>query len=669
VDHLTEEINAILPEIVKTIKGFTLDATRKASSGHPGGPMGTALIASVLWTRFLHFDPTDPRWQNRDRFVLSCGHASMLLYSMLHLCGYDLSLSSIQNFRQLHSKTSGHPEVGVTPGVEATTGPLGTGFAAAVGLAVAERFLAARYNRPDLPIFDHNIYILASDGDIMEGITSEAASFAGHHRFSKIICLYDSNRITIDGPTSLTFSEDVTARFQAMGWQTQEIDGQNAAAIASALENARQDQTKPHFILCHTVIGEGSPGTQNTSVCHGAPLDPAEIESTKNNMNWPLEPFHVPQAVSDFFKKLQKKKIEERLLWNKLFHKWHACYPDLARELAEGPAEEPLFRELDRMPLPPKDKVATRSICRDIITVSYDHIPTLLGGSADLAGSVKTEIKSEPHFSPETPGGRKIHFGIRENAMASILNGLALSPPLRAFGGTFLVFSDFMKPGIRLAALMGLPVIYLFSHDSYAVGEDGPTHQPIEHVMNLRAVPNLYVIRPADIKETIGAWKIAWQRKKGPTAIITSRQAVPVLTNSSRDISRGGYILYQTSGRHVPDVLLIATGSEVGLALEAAQKLELEQSRVRVVSLPCWDLFDEQPAEYRAQVISPLIKTRISIEAGITLGWTKYAPHNIGLDQFGRSGPFQDLVKYFNFTADAVTTRIKAFMENDASDH
>ncbi|MBN2382271.1 transketolase [bacterium] len=653
----------MLPDIVKTIKGLTLDATRQAASGHPGAVMGTALLASVLWTDYLRFDPDRPDWKNRDRFVLSCGHASMLLYAMLYLTGSALSLSDIRNFRQLHSITPGHPEYHLTPGVEATTGPLGTGFATAVGMAVAERFFAARYNQPGLEVVDYNTYVLASDGDIMEGITNESASFAGHQRLSKLICLYDSNRITIDGSTSMTFSEDVLTRFKAMGWFTQEVDGQNAADISAALATATQQHDQPNFILCHTHIGEGSPNTQDTPLCHGSPLSPEEIALTKKAMDWPQEPFYVPQNVTDFFKTLKKYRKQQCEKWSERYHHWQELNPLYAREWDGVFDNTDLFQELDTFSLPKKASLATRSICQDVIRISYKHCPTLMGGSADLAGSVKTEITSISPLSPDEPDGRRIFFGIRENAMGAILNGLALSSPIRPFGGTFLVFSDFMKPGIRLAALMKLPVIYLFSHDSYAVGEDGPTHQPVEQIMNLRSVPNLFVFRPADIKETIGAWKLAWQRKDGPSALITSRQTLPVLDHTSRDISRGGYILYDPPGPETPDLLLIATGSEVGLSLETARQLELQKIRTRVVSLPCWELFDLQPEDYRLEILSPKIKTRISIEAGITLGWDRYAPFHIGLDRFGASGPHDELSEYFGFTVKQLIQRITSYMK------
>lgn len=663
-------MNPIDPELaplsINTIRMLAADAVEEAHSGHPGAPMGVAPMAYLLWTRFLKHNPTDPGWPNRDRFVLSMGHASMLLYSMLYLTGYELTLGDLRHFRQWGSITPGHPEYGVTPGVETTAGPLGQGFGIGVGMALAERIMGARYNTDGFPIFDHYTYAFCSDGDLMEGVASEAASLAGHHQLGKLIYLYDDNSITIDGKTDLTFTENVRRRFQAYGWHVSNpLDGNDLQALSNAIIKARRDQ-RPSLIICRTTIAEGSPNKANTAEAHGAPLGAEELRLTKANLGWPeYESFLVPERV------LQHLSAEEagrkaQTKWEALVERYCEQFPEkgerlkleLAGELPEGWADALPTYEVGT------SAVATRKASGKIINVLAPLIENLVGGSADLTPSNNTYIEVSRHQSPASPEGRYLHFGVREHAMGAICNGLALHGGLRPFAATFLVFSDYMRPSIRLAAMMGLPVIYIFTHDSIGLGEDGPTHQPVEQAMSLRLIPNMQVIRPADANETVQAWQLALQRTDGPTAILLSRQQLPVLDpERTPGAVNGGYILSRTSG--TPQVVLIATGSEVHLALEAKALLEDEKIGTQVTSLPCWEVFQQQNTEYREAVL-PSGSVKVALEAGVTLGWERWVgtpAHAHGLDRFGASAPGETVLRELGFTAEAVVERAKKLLE------
>ncbi|MEZ4380588.1 MAG: transketolase [Nannocystaceae bacterium] len=651
---ITPEYHALL---VDTIKALAMDAVQQANSGHPGMPMGTACMAATLWTRFLKHDPQAPSWLDRDRFVLSAGHGSMLLYALLHLTGYDLPLAELRRFRQWGSKTPGHPEFGHTTGVEVTTGPLGTGFATGVGMAIAERWMAARFNRPGHAVIDHFTYGIVSDGDLMEGIAAEAASLAGHLGLGKLIYLYDDNQISIDGPTDISFTEDVVARFAAYGWHVARVDGHDAEAIAAAIEAAKADD-RPSLIACRTVIGQGSPNKAGKSSSHGAPLGVDEVAKTKEGMGWPLEPtFFVPKTIEEGEQAALAALRARREAWEADYAAYRAAHPALAAELDALAAGAPPKAALDALPdFPIGGAMATRKAGAAILKALVDRVPGLIGGSADLAGSNGVAL-ARPAQSRENPGADVIHFGVREHAMAAIGNGLALHG-MRPYVATFLVFSDFMRGAIRLSALMGLPVIYILSHDSFWVGEDGPTHQPIEHTMALRLIPGLHVVRPADARETAAAWRMALERGvgDGPTAILVTRQDLPTLAETRTSIDRGAYVLWQPEGVSVDKLhgLLIATGSEVALALEAAKSLSERGKAVRVVSMPCWEAFDAQPRAYRDEVLPPSVQRRLSVEAGTTLGWARYAAHQHGIDRFGASAPGEELAAHFGFTAQAV---------------
>jgi len=649
---------------INTIRMLSADAVEKAESGHAGMPMGTASMAYVLWTRFLKHNPANPGWPDRDRFVLSAGHGSMLLYSLLHLTGYDLSLEEIKNFRQWGSKTPGHPEFRHTPGVETTTGPLGQGFANGVGLAIAERFLAAHFNRPGHEIISHRTYAIVSDGDFMEGVSNEAASLAGHLGLGKLIYLYDDNHITIDGNTDIAFTEDRAARFEAYGWHVQKVkDGNDMAAIEKALLSAQKEDLRPSLIAVRTHIGYGSPNKQDSASAHGEPLGPEEIKLTKKNLGWPLEPqFHIPDEALNRFRRAIDSGKQQESEWEERYSAYEKAYPELARELNQW-----LNRELpagwDRdLPDYPADKkgMATRVASGKVLNAIAPNVPNLIGGSADLAPSNKTVINGKEFFQKDSYHGRNFHFGVREHGMGSIINGIALHGGLIPYGGTFLIFSDYMRPPIRLAAMMGLKVIYVFTHDSIGLGEDGPTHQPVEQLAALRAIPNLTVIRPCDANETSEAWRAALNSNQGPVALALTRQNVPTLDRnkfaSADGLRRGAYILKDAPNGN-PDLILLATGSEVSIAVEAAEKLYKKDIAVRVVSMPSWELFDRQPKEYRQKVLSPDIKVRIAIEAGITQGWHRYVGDNgrvIGIDHFGASAPHPILYEKFELTSEKV---------------
>ena len=656
---------------INTIRTLAMDAVQKANSGHPGLPMGAAAMAYVLWTRFLRHHPTNPSWPNRDRFILSAGHGCMLLYSLLHLTGYDLPLDELKRFRQWGSRTPGHSEYGLTPGVETTTGPLGQGFGNGVGMAIAERFLATHFNRPGYPIVDHYVYAIVSDGDLMEGISSEAASLAGHLGLGKLIYLYDDNRITIDGSTSLAFTENVGQRFEAYGWHVQRVDGNNLKEVEAALSGAQAATERPSLIIARTHIAYGSPNKQDTAEAHGAPLGEEEIKLTKRALGWPLEPaFYIPdEALAHFREVLQQGRAWEAQ-WQAQFDAYAAAHPELAAEwrtvmngrLPEGWADKlPAFT-------PGGGSMATREASGKVLNAIAPHLPTLIGGSADLTPSNNTYLKGYGDFQRDNVGARNLHFGVREHAMGSILNGMALHGGVIPYGGTFLIFSDYMRPAIRLAALSHIHVIYVFTHDSIGLGEDGPTHEPIEHLASLRAMPNLTVIRPADANETAVAWRVALEHRGGPVALALTRQKLPVLdrtTLASADLlRRGAYVLTDTSNGQ-PNIILIATGSEVQLALEARQRLAARGIGARVVSMPSWELFEQQPDSYRDEVLPPSVTARLAIEAASPHGWHRYVGTMgavIGMTRYGASAPYHVLMEQFGFTADNVTSRALALL-------
>ena len=647
---------------INTIKTLAIDAVQKANSGHPGMPMGAAEMATVLWTRFLVHDPGAPEWPDRDRFVLSAGHGSMLLYALLHLTGYDLPMAELQRFRQWDSKTPGHPEYGHTPGVEVTTGPLGTGLSTAVGLALAERFLAATYNRPGHEIVDHFTYGICSDGDLMEGVASEAASLAGHLGLGKLIFLYDDNKISIDGSTDLAFTEDVLARFAAYGWHVQRVDGHDPAQIEAALVLARAEAGRPSMIACRTTIAAGSPNKAGSHGAHGAPLGADEVAATKRNLGWPEDQhFLVPEAVRAAMAAQQGELAARRRAWEERMASYRAAHPALAAQFEALVRDEVPAEVLAAIPsFPPGGAVATRKAGQKILEALVKAHPTLIGGSADLAGSNGVELKL-PSQSRSRPDGRVLHFGVREHAMAAVCNGLALHGGLRAYGATFLVFSDFMRGALRLSALMRLPVVHIFSHDSFWVGEDGPTHQPIEHLMSLRLIPDLYVVRPADARETAAAWRLALRRGRGagPTVILLTRQDLPVMPETREDIEEGGYVLWEPEGG--AEGILVSTGSEVAACLAAAKELlAVHGRRVRVVSMPCWEAFLAQPQAYQDKVLPPEISRRLSVEAGVTLGWQRFAGHQVGLDRYGASAPGKLLAERFGFIPAAIVSRYLA---------
>ena len=645
---------------VNTIRGLAMDAVQKAKSGHPGMPMGMADAAFVLWTRFLRHSPSDPEWPNRDRFVLSAGHGSMLLYALLHLFGYDLALDDLQQFRQWESRTPGHPEFWCAPGVETTTGPLGQGFANGVGMALAERMLAQDFNGAGDDIVDHYTYGIVSDGDLMEGLSHEAASIAGHLGLARLVYLYDDNHITIEGGTDLAFSEDVAQRFEAYHWHVQRVDGHDREAVADALEAARQETERPSIIICRTHIAKGSPNKQDTSGAHGEPLGEDEVVATKEALGLPVAPtFFVPEAVRALLAGVRERLDKEASEWRARFAQWQQANPELsaqwearmARKIPEGLGGKLPSFEVGK-------EIATRNASSEVLQVLSREIPGFVGGSADLAPSTKTLIEGAEDLARGRYSGRNLRFGVREHGMGGLMNGMSLHGGFIPYGGTFLVFSDYMRPSVRLAALMRQPVIYVFTHDSVFVGEDGPTHQPVEHVAALRAIPHLTVIRPADAAETAEAWLVALERSSGPTALILTRQNVPVLDRSrlapAELLRRGGYILLDAPD---PELILIASGSEVSVVLEAARLLMAEGSRVRVVNMASWELFEEQPEEYRRQVLPPSVPHRLAVEAGTSFGWSRYvgdAGSVHGIDRFGASAPWKVIAEQLGFTPEAI---------------
>lgn len=666
---------------VNTIRFLSVDAVQKANSGHPGMPLDAAPMAYVLWTKFLKHNPADPGWFDRDRFVLSAGHGSILLYSMLHLTGYDLPMEQIKLFRQWGSITPGHPERELTPGVETTTGPLGQGFANAVGMAMAEAYLAARFNKPGFEIVNHFTYCIASDGDLMEGVASEAASLAGHLKLGKLIFFYDDNRITLSAATPLTFTENHEARFASYRWHTQSLpDGNDLKAIGNAIKEARAVKDRPSIILVRTHIGFGSPNKQDTFEAHGSPLGEEEVKLTKQNLGWPLEPqFYIPQEAEKKFKLSIKAGESSENDWQKLFTAYGKKYPELAHDLnglIEGKLPDAWDKDIPFFP-PDAKGIATRVASGKTINAFKEKLTGFLGGSADLNPSTFTELKDAGNFGDEgikgedlqgsagggwSYGGRNIFFGVREHAMGSIINGMSAHGGIIPFGATFLTFSDYMRPSIRLASIMKAHVIYVFTHDSIGLGEDGPTHQSVEHVAALRAIPGLIVIRPADANETAEAWRIAIMARQ-PVALILTRQNIPVIDrnkySSADGVRRGGYILADSS-RGNPQLILIATGSEVNLIVEAFQKLQDQNIAVRLVSMPSWELFEAQPEEYKIRVLPPTVHSRLVVEAGITQGWRKYAGDKgdiLGIDHFGASAPGPVVMREFGFTAENVYER------------
>ncbi len=671
---------------VNALRMLSIDAVQKANSGHPGLPLGAAAMAYVLWTRFLKHHPSNPHWFDRDRFVLSAGHGSMLLYSLLHLSGYALPLEQIQQFRQWGSMTPGHPERGVTPGVETTTGPLGQGFGNGVGMAIAEAHLAARYNRPGFTIVDHHTYAIVSDGDLMEGIASEAASLAGHLQLGKLIYLYDNNHVTLSAGTAITYTENCAQRFEAYGWQTQTVDdGNDLVAIEQALQRAHAETQRPSLILLRTHLGFGSPHKQDSFEAHGSPLGAEELRLTKEALGWPTEPpFYIPESVRAHFRLAMDRGAQGEKEWNEKVAVYAQAFPELAEEFQQRMSGTlPAGWDADMPHFPPDAKgIATRFASGKIMNAVAPHLPALMGGSADLDPSTYTALKGLGDFEPSgaegdkqgadgggwSYAGRNLHFGVREHAMASILNGLAAHGGVVPFGATFLVFSDYMRPPIRLAALMGLHVIYVFTHDSIALGEDGATHQPVEQLASLRAIPRLIVIRPSDANETAVAWRVALETLDRPVALVLSRQDVPTLDRTAffaaDGLRRGGYILADAPTGN-PAIILIASGSEVALIVAARQQLLTQGLQVRIVSMPSWELYEAQSDEYRNSVLLPAVDARLAVEAGVSQGWHRYVGSRgdvLAVDRFGASAPGAVVMREYGFTVENVCKRALALL-------
>jgi len=680
---------------INTIRMLSIDAVQKADSGHPGMPMGAATMAYVLWTRHLHHNPRNPAWPDRDRFVLSAGHASMLLYSLLFLTGYDLTMDDIEQFRQWKSRTPGHPERGCTPGVEVTTGPLGQGFANSVGLAIAERWLAATFNRQGDDVVDHWTYVLASDGDLMEGVASEAASLAGTLQLGRLIVLYDANLITLSATTNVTFTEDVGARFEAYGWHVQRIDGQDVAAVDAALAVARAEQDRPSLIIAHTHIGYGSPHKQDTWHAHGEPLGVEEVRLTKRALGWPEDrTFYVPDEALRMFRESVERGEEREAAWRRRVDAYGVAHPEMAEPFARALTGELPDGWETHLPIftPADGEMATRDAGGKVLNALATVVPNIVGGSADLDPSTRTALKGCGDFENAhmvvagsawpTQGaaggvwgyaGRNIHFGLREHAMAAVLTGIAVHGGLLPFGATFLSFSDYMRPSIRLAALSHARVIYIWTHDSIALGEDGPTHQPVEQLAGLRAMPNMIVVRPSDATETVEAWRVALTHTEGPVGLVLTRQKLPVIDRTTfapaSGLAQGAYVLADAGGS-APDVILMATGSEVSLALEAHERLTKDGIRSRVVSMPCWELFDAQPQSYRDAVLPPSVRARVSIEAASPFGWERYvglAGAIIGVTRFGASAPGPIVMRELGFTPEHIVETAKTVLKQTSS--
>lgn len=654
---MTQNINQLA---VNTIRTLSIDAINAANSGHPGLPMGAAPMAYALWANHLNHNPNHPKWFNRDRFVLSAGHGSSLLYSLLHLAGYDVSIDDLKNFRKLNSKTPGHPEFGHTPGVEATTGPLGQGIANAVGMAMAEAHLAAKFNKDGHSIIDHNTYALVGDGDLMEGVAYEAMSMAGHMKLGKLIVLYDSNEISLDGELGIAFSEDIQKRAESVHWQYVRVeDGNDVDAITKAIQSAKENTDQPTLIEIRTIIGYGSPKVAGTNKAHGNPLGVEEATATKQVYGWGYEEdFFVPEEVKAHFNELKQKGIEKENDWNEQFNSYRESNPALADELEKAITGDVLIEAKDILSFDIEKTISTRIASGEAINHYVKSIPSIFGGSADLSHSTMTDIKGEAVYAVESYAGRNIYFGVREHAMGAAANGLALHGGVKPFVSTFFVFNDYLRPSIRLAALQKLPVTYVFTHDSIAVGEDGPTHEPIEQLAALRAIPGLTVIRPSDANETASAWAYALQQTDGPVVLVLSRQNLPVFNETKANIenlSKGAYVLTQTNEN--PDVILIATGSEVSLAASAKAKLEEDQVSVRIVAMPSWELFDRQSNEYKESVLPSSITKRVSLEMGVSLGWERYVGQEgkvLSIETFGASGTGAEVMNLFGFTTENV---------------
>lgn len=671
---MSEENKNIDTLCINTIRTLSIDAVQKANSGHPGMPMGAAPMAHVLWSGAMHYNPNDTQWLNRDRFVLSAGHGCMLQYSILHLTGYKISIDDLKNFRQLHGITPGHPEFGLTPGIETTTGPLGQGFATGVGMAVGQKYLAARYNKPGFDIFNYRIFGICSDGDLMEGISAESASFAGHLKLGNLIYFYDDNHISIEGDTDITFTDDTTKRFESYGWQVITVeDGNDVNALREALQNATAETNKPSLIKVRTHIAYGSPNKQDSAGAHGSPLGEDEVKLTKENLGFgPSKFFYVPDEVYDYYKKAVDKNVKLNEEWDKKYSEYNNKFPQLAVEFENAKDNklnldwEEILPVFDAKEKGNEKGVETRKASGKIINALAANLPLLIGGSADLAPSNDTEIKDSKSFTADNYSGRNFHFGVREHSMGAELNGMNLTPGIIAFGATFLIFSDYMKPAVRLAAIMKLRTIFIYTHDSVGLGEDGTTHQPIEQLVALRAIPDLTVIRPADANETAYAWKAAIENN-GPTALALTRQKVPVFDRSkycsAEGLLKGAYVLSDTEGS--PDLIFIATGSEVQLAVKASETLAKENIKTRVVSMPSWELFEKQSAEYKQSVLPKDIKKRVVIEAASSMGWCKYAGDDgviIGIDRFGESAPAEKIFTEFGFTVENVVNQAKKIL-------
>lgn len=662
---------AIQSDAINTLRFLSADMVQQANSGHPGLPMGCAAIAYTIWTRHLRHNPRNPSWPGRDRFILSGGHGCALLYSLLHLTGYELPLEALKRFRQWGSLTPGHPEYGHTPGVEVTTGPLGQGFANGVGMAIAAAHLAAEFNRPGFDLFDTYIYAIVTDGDLMQGITAEAASLAGHLRLGRLVYLYDDNRISIDGSTDITFTEDRAARFAAYGWHVQRVDdGNDVEAIDAAIIAAKADP-RPSLIVCRTTIGFGSPNRQGTNKAHGEPLGDEELAAAKQNLGWPVEPrFHIPEAVLAHFRQAVEKGHQAEAGWRSRYEAYRAAFPELVAELERRLAGKLPAGWESALPEFPADSkgMATRLASGKVLNALAGKLPELLGGSADLAPSNKTWLDGLPAFQADAPEGRNFHFGVREHAMGAVVNGMAVFGGVIPFGATFLTFADYMRTPIRLSALSGYPSIWVFTHDSIGVGEDGPTHQPVEHLASLRAIPGLVVLRPADANETVAAWRVALERRSGPTLLALTRQNVPTLDRSlyapADGLRRGAYILTDL-GEGDPELILMASGSELYLALEAGLRLAAEAVCVRVVSFPSWELFAAQGAEYRESVLPSYVACRLAVEAGVTLGWERWVGGRgavMGIERYGASAPYQTIYREFGLTVEAIIRRALALL-------
>jgi len=655
---------------IDTVRILSADAVQKANSGHPGTPMALAPIGHVLWSETMNYNPKNPEWANRDRFILSCGHACMLQYSFLYLTGYDVTMDDLKHFRQLHSITAGHPEYGLMPGIEVTTGPLGQGFANGVGFAIAQNYMAERYNRPDFDIFDYKIYAICSDGDLMEGVSAEAASLAGHLGLGNIIYLYDDNHITIEGDTDLAFNEDVAKRFEAYGWHVQSIsDGNDLEALSTAIEVAQKETQRPSLIKVRTHIGYGSPNKHDTAAAHGSPLGEDEVRLVKENFGFdPDKNFVVPDEVLDLYRKAGKQGAQKEADWNELYKNYKERHPDLAKEyerIRDGKLPHGWEKQLPVFEA--GEKLATRKASGKTLNAIAANFPQLIGGSADLAPSTDTNLEDYQSFSTKHRDGRNFHFGIREHAMGAVLNGMALSRFLIPYGATFLIFSDYMRPPLRLAAIMKIRTIMVYTHDSIGLGEDGTTHQPVEQLIGLRSVPNMTVIRPADANETAQAWRVAIEHTDGPVAIVLTRQGIPVIDQEkytkATELEKGAYILSESEGN--PELILIATGSEVQLILAAQEKLKEKNIQARVVSMPSWSLFEKQSDAYKEKVFPKTLRKRLSVEAGSSIGWLKYVTDegdSIGVDKFGESAPGDEVMNEYGFTVENVLKRARALL-------